>query len=244
MIAANSISRATSALERASREISIPKIAPTSPEQTRATSSVNPARATPHRPDTPRSVSITSDVGAGPTQPHRLLGQPVLAGRGLGVVAHLRHRRLPQVDHRQPVAVDAGDLRLAVHRRPPRLAIVMFANTVTASPRKASARTGLGAAPVIGYLSSRLASSSALIVEISASTASTSVPVCTQRLTTSSSAAGTYRSRPRPAVFGAKYDIGAVRFALGAPAAGLAAPPCLLHQRPGQQRLRFAQPGH
>ena len=60
VIAANSINLATSAFERASREISIPKIAPTSPEHTRRTSSVNPARATPHRPETPRSVSITS----------------------------------------------------------------------------------------------------------------------------------------------------------------------------------------
>jgi hypothetical protein len=60
VIAANSINRATSALERASREISIPKIAPTSPVHTRDTSSANPARATPHRPDTPRSVSITT----------------------------------------------------------------------------------------------------------------------------------------------------------------------------------------
>ena len=69
MIAANSISLATSAFERASREISIPKIAPTSPEQTRRTSSVNPARATPHRPDTPRSVSITTTSGR--AQPSR-----------------------------------------------------------------------------------------------------------------------------------------------------------------------------
>ena len=60
MIAANSINRATSALERASREISSPKIAPTSPKHTRATSSAKPSRATPQRPDTPRSVSITT----------------------------------------------------------------------------------------------------------------------------------------------------------------------------------------
>ena len=80
----------------------------------------------------------------------------------------------------------------------------MFASTVTASSRKATASTGLGAAAVIGYRSSRLASSSALIAEISASTASTSAPVRTQRRTTSTSAAGTYRSRPRPAGFGAK----------------------------------------
>jgi len=59
VIRANSINRATSALLRARREISIPKIAPTSPLQTLPTSSVNPCRATPHRPEIPRSVSIT-----------------------------------------------------------------------------------------------------------------------------------------------------------------------------------------
>ena len=59
MIRANSASRATSALDRASRVISIPKIAPTWPLQTLVTSSVNPSRATPHLPEIPRSVSIT-----------------------------------------------------------------------------------------------------------------------------------------------------------------------------------------
>ncbi|HEY2262784.1 MAG TPA: hypothetical protein VGI96_09180 [Streptosporangiaceae bacterium] len=63
VIAANSASRATSALDRASRVISIPKIAPTSPEQARVTSSVNPSRATPHLPEIPRSASITSMSG-------------------------------------------------------------------------------------------------------------------------------------------------------------------------------------
>ena len=56
-------------------------------------------------------------VGAGPPEPDRLLGQPVLARRGLGVLADLRHRRLAQIDRRQPIAVNAADLRLAVHRR-------------------------------------------------------------------------------------------------------------------------------
>ena len=60
MIRANSASRATSALDRASRVISIPKIAPTSPLHILVTSSVNPSRATPHLPEIPRSVSITS----------------------------------------------------------------------------------------------------------------------------------------------------------------------------------------
>ena len=60
MIRANSASRATSAFERASRVISIAKIAPTSPEHTLVTSSVKPSRGTPHLPEIPRSVSITS----------------------------------------------------------------------------------------------------------------------------------------------------------------------------------------
>ncbi len=55
-------------------------------------------------------------VAAVPAQPHGLLGQPVLACRGLGVLAHLGHRRLPQVDHREPVAVAARDLGFGVHR--------------------------------------------------------------------------------------------------------------------------------
>ena len=54
-------------------------------------------------------------VGPGPAQPHRLLGQPVLAGSGLGVFADLGHRGLPQVDHRGSVPVTAGDLVFAVH---------------------------------------------------------------------------------------------------------------------------------
>jgi len=60
VIRANSASRATSALDRASRVISIAKIAPTSPRHILVTSSVNPSRATPHLPEIPRSVSITS----------------------------------------------------------------------------------------------------------------------------------------------------------------------------------------
>ena len=68
MIRANSASRATSAFDRASRVISIPKIAPTSPRHILVTSSVNPSRATPHLPEIPRSVSITSiEVRAQPS---------------------------------------------------------------------------------------------------------------------------------------------------------------------------------
>ncbi len=69
VIRANSISLATSALLRASREISIPKMAPTSPRQTRVTRSLNPSRVTPKRPEIPRSVSITCTfAGAQPSR--------------------------------------------------------------------------------------------------------------------------------------------------------------------------------
>ena len=96
----------------------------------------------------------------------------------------------------------------------------MLANTVTASAREAPASTGLGAAAVIGYPSSRRASSSALIAEISASTA--------LDLLTAYAAA---RAPPPPAPpahtaaapdqpFRREVDVGAVRFALGAAAAG------------------------
>ena len=110
----------------------------------------------------------------------------------------------------------------------------MFANTVTASSR-ASPTTGLGAAAVIGYPSSRRASSSVLIAEISASTAA--------RLSVRSHAAAHHLQQrrghiPRPpptSRLRREVDIGAMRFALGAAAAGLAAPPGLFHQRPHQQ---------
>jgi hypothetical protein len=57
---ANSSNRDRSADERASREISNPKIAPTSPRQTRDTNSRNPSRPCAVRPERPRSQSITS----------------------------------------------------------------------------------------------------------------------------------------------------------------------------------------
>ena len=57
---------------------------------------------------------------------------------------------------------------------PPSAQIVMPATAATASARAGPART----AAAIGYRSSLRASSSALIAEISASTASTSAPRC------------------------------------------------------------------
>jgi hypothetical protein len=79
----------------------------------------------------------------------------------------------------------------------------MLASTVTASARKDPVNPALGAA-VIGYLSSRLASSSVLIAEISASTASTCSPRARPARTTATRFDGTYLDRPRPAVFAAK----------------------------------------
>jgi hypothetical protein len=79
----------------------------------------------------------------------------------------------------------------------------MLASTVTASARRNPVGTTLGAA-VIGYLSSRLASSSALIAETSASTASTCSPRAKPARTRATRFEGTYLNRPRPAVFAAK----------------------------------------
>src|SRR5216684_144126 len=82
--------------------------------------------------------------------------------------------------------------------------MVMLASAATASARAGPDRT---AAPT-GYRSSRRASSSALIAEISASSCSISSPLRRYRRTTPASDAGTYRSRPRAAVFGAKKAYG------------------------------------
>src|SRR3989441_1055878 len=61
----NSSKRWRSAELRAKREISSPKIAPTSPRHTRLTTSLNPVRPDPLRPDNPRSVSIVTIADAG-----------------------------------------------------------------------------------------------------------------------------------------------------------------------------------
>src|SRR6266702_2612205 len=82
--------------------------------------------------------------------------------------------------------------------------MVMFASAATASARAGPDKT---AAPT-GYDSSRRASSSALIAEISASSCSISSPLRRYRRTTPARDAGTYRSRPRAAVFGAKKAYG------------------------------------
>src|SRR5712691_10424457 len=57
-----SASRARSAFERPSREISSPSTAPISPRHTRDISSRNPSRCAADVPDRPRSRSITSDT--------------------------------------------------------------------------------------------------------------------------------------------------------------------------------------
>ena len=62
--------------------------------------------------------------GGRPAQRDRPIGQPVLQPRRLAVVQDLLARRLPDVDGRQPVAVPALDLAIAVlmqkHRAHPR----------------------------------------------------------------------------------------------------------------------------
>ena len=57
---ASSNRRDRSAEDRARRDTSRPKMAPTSPMQTRPTRSLNPDRPSAERPDRPRSASITS----------------------------------------------------------------------------------------------------------------------------------------------------------------------------------------
>ncbi len=81
--------------------------------------------------------------------------------------------------------------------------MVMFASTTAASARALPTTTAVGAAR-IGQLNSRRTSSSALIAEISANTASTCSPRASRARTAASKPAGTYRARPRPADFGVK----------------------------------------
>src|SRR5258708_6690607 len=82
--------------------------------------------------------------------------------------------------------------------------MVMLASAATASARAGPDRT----AALTGYDSSLRASSSALIAEISASSCSISSPLRRYRRTTPARDAGTYLSRPRAAVFGAKKAYG------------------------------------
>src|SRR6266545_2873314 len=78
-----------------------------------------------------------------------------------------------------------------------------------ATAATASARAGPDStAAAISYRSSRRASSSALIAEISASSCSISSPLRRYRRTTPARDAGTYLSRPRAAVFGTKKAYG------------------------------------
>ena len=82
--------------------------------------------------------------------------------------------------------------------------------------------TAIGAAALIGYLSSRRASSSALIAEISASTASTCSLRARRARTAATRLEGTYLDRPRPAAFGGEVGVRTVWFARGAAAIRLA----------------------
>jgi hypothetical protein len=102
-------------------------------------------------------------------------------------------RRDPAGNSARACGVPYDDQRLAQvdHASRSRCKLVIFASLFTAASRtrhrhvrqhrhrfvrKASPPNGLGAATVIGYRNSRLASSSALIAETSASTASTCTP--------------------------------------------------------------------
>ena len=80
----------------------------------------------------------------------------------------------------------------------------MFATTATASVRADPVHTAVAVAALIVYRSSRLASSSALIAEISASSVATCSPRASRARTAATRLAGTYLAPPRPAGFGAK----------------------------------------
>ena len=105
---ASSSSRCRSADERASRETSRPKIAPTSPQ-------THPRHQLPEPVAALGRAARHAQIGvdhlhlgsAGQPSATGLLGQRVLAGGRLGVLAHLRQRRLAHVDHRQPLQVRA-----------------------------------------------------------------------------------------------------------------------------------------
>ena len=115
----------------------------------------------------------------------------------------------------------------------------MLASAATASARAGPAST----AALTGYRSSLRASSSALIAEISASTAS--ISLAPPQVVAHRPGQGR-RHVPRPAPAGrARGEVGirAVRLPVRAPAAGPAAPARLLGQRPGQHLLHVAEPG-
>src|SRR4051812_31840012 len=94
------------------------------------------------------------DLGAGPTQPAGTVGQTVLELGGLAVVLDLLERRLPNVDHGEPIKVMGGHLvrradrsgrRVGVHARSPRPSW-----PGAAPPSGRSARLGGLAAPKAG----------------------------------------------------------------------------------------------
>jgi hypothetical protein len=91
-------------LLRASRDTSMPNTIPTLPRPTSATNSLNPVR--------PAVCAGAAQIGVDhhhlmgrPTQHHRPLTQLVLAGKGFGVMNHLRRRRLAHIHIRISRAV-------------------------------------------------------------------------------------------------------------------------------------------
>ncbi len=103
---ANSSRRPNSAEERARRETSSPKTAPTSPRHTRATSARKPARSAPNFPDRPRSASITSTSSR--VQPSRTAWS-----------ARLYWRRVDSVFSRTCNKVDCRKYTIALRERCP-----------------------------------------------------------------------------------------------------------------------------
>ncbi len=84
----------------------------------------------------------------------------------------------------------------------------MLASTWTASARDAPVNATGGAAAGTGHRSSRRANNSALIAEICSTATESCSPRASHPRTAATSASGTYRAMPRPAVFGVKYTYG------------------------------------
>ena len=184
------------------------------------TSSVNPSRPPPtcrRPPGRCRSPRCR----CAPSPARGLAGQRVLAPVD-SVCSRPGHRGLAEIYQRRPFPVTAGDFVLAVQPRLPARRWSCW--LAPPPPRPARARPD-GGAHRLPQLSA--ASSSALIAEISASTAS----ACSPRRSSGApprQRAGTYRAG-RAAGAG-EVGVRAVRRAVGAPAAGLP------HRRPARQR--------
>ena len=211
------------------------------------------------RPATPARRTRPGPRPTGPTPPGRCRSPPPPRGPSPAAppprpartgASWTRRARAPAPSttaaDTPPPADPDGRQRFSPRRSPPpppcSTPIAMFATTCTASVRAAPANTTSDAAAGTGHRSSRRASSSALIAEISAITAATCSPRASHARTAATSPAGTYRARPRPAGFGVKYDVRAVRLSGRAAAPRPPAPAGLFAQRPHQHLLHVGQP--